>query len=496
MNRNHNKYKHKSKEYSLAKNIIRAMYFVFILFSLNSFAQQNISINDTIFPFGKIHTDFCHIIDADSFLIFEGKSLKKFFIKADNQGVILAKKYLNGISNKDAITNIIYKNGSLYYLVGEHNHYDLRVYDSNFNFLWSQGYKHNFADYDMFTDFINTPDGGFLVAGYFGYVPSPYPNYLPYLMKIGYMGNIQWVSILSNHPNEKINKIILTEDLGILAITSDTGSSIIKLNALGQTQWEKSKPNPLSYKKGFTVSHEANNDFIICGPWKYSQLNMNSKFGINIFKINGLTGNILWDTNYIPADDIEVEMSFGINVTKSNIFIAATTIADVYFPNQLVHKKYGTVFKFSSTGSLYGMQKLYFGDTNNLNNSILHEILFLDSGKYIGVGSFEEMNNFPGWFFKTGPNGIMVVKNHHSSGLNAIIIFPNPAVNQCEIRLEDNIPGEKVLTVFSSDGRLIERTSLTENKLYLNTSDYPSGMYFITVETKTGNRFFGRFVKI
>jgi len=471
------------------------MYFVLTLVSLNSFAQQNTSINDTIFPFGKIRTDFCHIIDADSFLIFEGKSSKKFFLKADNQGVILKKKYLNGISNKDAITNIIYKNGSLYYLVEEQNHYDLRVYDSNFNFLWFQSYKHTSAYYDEFTDFINTPDGGFLVAGYFGYVPSPYPNYLPYLMKIGSTGNIQWVSILSNHPNEKVNKIILTEDLGILAITSDTASSIIKMNALGQTQWEKSKPNLLSCKNGFTMSHEAYNNYIICGPWKYSQSNTNSKYGINIFKINGLTGNILWDTNYIPVDDIEAEMSFGINVTKSNIFIAATTIADVYFPNQLIHKKYGAVFKFSLKGNLIGMQKLYFGDTNHLNNSILHEIVFLDSGKYIGVGSFEEMNNFPGWFFKTGQNGVMGVENYHLSSSNAVLICPNPVVEQCEIRLKDNISDEKVLSVFSSDGILIYYAVVKEKNMCIDVSNYKTGIYFVNITTNNGS-FFGRFIKI
>ncbi len=65
-------------------------------------------------------------------------------------------------------------------------------------------------------------------------------------------------------------------------------------------------------------------------------------------------------------------------------------------------------------------------------------------------------------------------------------IYPNPARNR--ITIESNFVVEQV-TIQSMEGRLIRQIDAVNGvSLSVNVSDYPAGMYIITVTGKDGSR--------
>ena len=75
----------------------------------------------------------------------------------------------------------------------------------------------------------------------------------------------------------------------------------------------------------------------------------------------------------------------------------------------------------------------------------------------------------------------------------SITLYPNPAANTLNIKLENEVEVERVL-IFSYTGQLLKTIELNEPNVRVDISRLASGMYFVRFENKN-LAFTKRFIK-
>lgn len=69
---------------------------------------------------------------------------------------------------------------------------------------------------------------------------------------------------------------------------------------------------------------------------------------------------------------------------------------------------------------------------------------------------------------------------------NNLEIYPNPANDELSIKLSNNETGMVSLTILDASGQIIVEKTFTD-KINLNVSSYPGGIYFVKINTGTFN---------
>ncbi|MCL2436084.1 MAG: T9SS type A sorting domain-containing protein [Lentimicrobiaceae bacterium] len=77
---------------------------------------------------------------------------------------------------------------------------------------------------------------------------------------------------------------------------------------------------------------------------------------------------------------------------------------------------------------------------------------------------------------------------------HAVIVYPNPATEAINIKFDAFLHGEKAISVFNVNGKMIQNLITTNDFLTLNINDLPSGTYFLSVRNGE-NVFVRKFVK-
>jgi hypothetical protein len=80
---------------------------------------------------------------------------------------------------------------------------------------------------------------------------------------------------------------------------------------------------------------------------------------------------------------------------------------------------------------------------------------------------------------------INAVGTDEVSAVNAWQLYPNPASDIINI---EGLNGNAQVMVMDATGRLMDQFNTTETKVYLNISDYESGIYLIQVKDDFGLR--------
>lgn len=91
-----------------------------------------------------------------------------------------------------------------------------------------------------------------------------------------------------------------------------------------------------------------------------------------------------------------------------------------------------------------------------------------------------------------GINYLLAVKEAKNLLNNSLFIYPNPTKNLLNIVVPD--AQALKIDVYSIDGKLIERKSITKN-IIIDVSKYQSGLYFINATNSKGEVFRNKFVK-
>jgi hypothetical protein len=218
-------------------------------------------------------------------------------------------------------------------IVGHHGSTDSADYwivklDSNGNLEWQRSLGG--AGEDVANCIKQTPDGGYIVAGYSssknGDVSGNHGGYDYWIVKLDDNGKILWQKSYGGTNDDKAYSIIQTQDSGFLAIgstnsndgdVSKTGSDtlksgrcwIVKLDSNGSLLWEKILGNYL-VENTYSVKQTSDHGYIIAGQEDFSYW---------IIKIDNQS-NLLWQKSFGGIND---DVAYSIDLTSDGGLIVA-----------------------------------------------------------------------------------------------------------------------------------------------------------------------------
>lgn len=102
------------------------------------------------------------------------------------------------------------------------------------------------------------------------------------------------------------------------------------------------------------------------------------------------------------------------------------------------------------------------------------------------LGAFENMLGLP-----------VGIANREMDNTTDVQIFPNPASTYCQIIFPDHFPEKALLiTVFNINGKMVEEQTISkfQNSIYLDVSNYISGVYTVVGRTDDGYLNPGKFI--
>lgn len=310
-------------------------------------------------------------------------------------------------------------------------------------------------------EIIQTSDGGFVFVGQstsndFDIVGN-YGNADVSVIKLNASGNIVWQKHFGGTLTDESFSVLQTTDLGYiiagstqsndLDISLNHGSFdawVLKIDALGSLQWEKTYGGTQS--DGFQ-SIEATNDngFIAVGHSYSSNGNVTNNYGSMdawVVKINNL-GNIVWQKNFGGSD---VDYFYDIKKTNDNkyILVGETNSTDVDITN--VYGSYDAwIIKIDNLGNVEW--KNSFGGSN------------YDSFKSIDITTDNSII-VSGYSHST--DGIAIT-NNSNIGSWIMKFSASGAVNWCKFIGGTNEEASNSVCVTNTDEILVGNFTLSNN---------------------------------
>lgn len=348
-----------------------------------------------------------------------------------------------------------------------------------------------------FTDIKSTPDEGFMVCGNYGTIFSS-TSYL-FLMKLDKYLNVQWAKAVGNSTTQyygEIARMELTPDLGILLYTSMNGRELIKTNALGDIIWERDINNLRLLWGPASLLNVGNSEYVVARTWLYNYdiYGAYANLGVNIIKFNHITGQIIWDKQYVPFHDVCKIGTLKLhNLPNGNIALST----DIYdgFIGSFHAYEYCTkagVIEYNLNGDSINTYIYDFGPFNHRECELL-DMIILDDGSFLGCGEYVHLyisstgNSCTenGWLFKTKPDHtIGLIENPYQNNL-IYKISPNPTDGKFEINF-DNLQKSLNVIISTSTGSVY----LQGNYKNINKLDFTlkgaSGIYFLKMFSENG----------
>ena len=439
-----------------------------------------------------------------------------YVVKTNNIGNIEWQKTIGG-SESDVGTSVIQTLDNCYIISGRTDSSDgdftlnqglsdcfMIKLDFLGNIIWQRTFGG--SQRDELYDLCQANDDGFILAGLTrssdGQVSQNQGLSDGWVIKTNALGFIEWEKSLGGSSIEFIVDIITTSDNGyvfvgltnsndgdILQNQGDTDAWIVKLNNTGTTEWQKTYGGS-GYDALLSIQQTTDGGYITCGESESNDGNLSNNSGATdswILKLNA-SGEVLWNTVYGgPNDD-----SFNqIVQTTSGDFVFGGKAED-FDSNPNKNEGYGDcwIVKMSSNGDL--IWSTFFGGSNFDNLSSM--IKTVDNG-YIFVGSSKSNNGdvllnnglYDIWMVKLTPEQL----SNSSFQEDILTVFPNPTENMLNIQTSKNNIFDFIL-ITDSAGKIIVEETLKSNKI--NTLNIPSGMYLL--QLKANNKTYQtKFIK-
>lgn len=290
-----------------------------------------------------------------------------------------------------------------------------------------------------------TSDGGYIVSGdtyssNSGDVSSTaFGSRDFWIVKLGSTGNITWEKRFGGSGEDNAYSINQTSDSGYIVsgtttsingnITFNNGQGdfwIIKLDALGNLQWEKALGS-VTYDQAYSVKQTPDGNYIATGY-------LSSNTGIAeseplastqywVVKLDTL-GNLLWHKSYGGS---------GNEAAYSIIFTTDGGLAVAGYSNTNPNS----------------------GDVTGNHGQLDFWILKLSGSKELGT-----MENNPP---------------------EKPILYPNPAKDFVYI---NRLPKESIVTIFDTVGRMVFSKKYSQTNISIETSTLANGVYIIQIESK------------
>jgi hypothetical protein len=359
-----------------------------------------------------------------------------------------------------------------------------------------------------FTAVEVTPDGGYIVVGNY-YEDCVYDENKkhPYLTKYDKNGNIIWIKTYNNL--RPCFDIAVTSDSGFVFTPHNySQDEVCKTDSLGNIEWFANANNLLHFVSfDVTVSGD---DIISVSPYVYySDGNPNhNRYGLDFVKTNSVTGQIVWNKQYIPMINVEcptlhqhIEVEIDGN---GNIIIAATGHAQNY--NHTAGGYKGFLMKLNSNGdSLW----THFYDWGSFfqRYAQFNDFVLTDDGGILAGGYWNPpyLNYKQGaWLVKTDSMGnapgmftVGIEENTLLLHKESARIYPNPTKNQLNLDLAKEQQSQMELFIYNSSGSLVSKEILNgaQLKYRVDIKNLSSGVYFLQLISNEAVIFQSKFIK-
>lgn len=417
--------------------------------------------------------------------------------------------------------------------------------DNSGNIQWQKTYGGSGTDSGY--KIQQTTDGGYILIGYTtstdGDVTNNHGEEDLWILKLDASGNIQWQKTYGGSDNEEGLDIQQTNDGGYIAIGSTSSIDgdiminygqrdmwVIKLDNLGNTQWQKTYGDVYN-DNGSQIRQLSDGNYIVSGTYNFFSTDTSDFW---ILKLN-TSGAIIWQKTYGGSSreypyDIQLTNDDGyilVGYTQSidGDIIGNHGQGDVWLTKlnssgSIEWKKtfggtlsdYGEAIKQTLDGGYiiagnaqsnngdvtgnHGSADFWVIKTDALGNiqwqktiggnsfDVARAIIQISNGTYIVAGGTFSANGDvtenkglnDAWIVKLKTEQLSTQENNIKS---TISLYPNPAKDHVYL---DNLPGRTTVSMTDMSGRKLFTQKYTDRKISINTTQFISGIYMIQVE--------------
>lgn len=346
---------------------------------------------------------------------------------------------------------------------------------------------------DVATSVVQTPDGGYVVAGYTHSndgdlnIPNQEIN-ASWIVKLNSSGLLEWQQLLSYYVNNppaspfwyrtRAFSIQQTAEGGFIVgglawvYNGNEGffqCFIAKLSSTGITEWYQVYSNINDRDSAaLSIQQTIDGGYIVAGHNEGFDLNNN----IWIIKLNSV-GTIEWQKHFGGS---LTDYSYSIKQTLDGGYIMAGTTAST--DGDITSNQGGTdalVVKLSATGT-QEWQKTLGGSTEDFAQSIVET----SSGEYILTGFSNSndgdlltgnMGNYDLWVVKLGAS-----LSTNGFEKNSMMVYPNPTKNRLNLQFPNQVKADKIVISDLTGKVILEQTGFTNQ---VDVSQFANGMYII-----------------
>lgn len=413
-----------------------------------------------------------------------------WIVKIDSVGTLEWQKSYGGSENDEAYSVQQTTDGG-YIVAGMSNSIDGDINDHNGsvtvsdywvlrldnlgNIIWKKSYGGFAADKAYAVR--QTTDGGFIVAGDSG------GNY--WIVKLDASGTVQWDKLLGGNGFDVAYSVQQTTDGGYV-ISGSTNSTdgdvsvskggldywVVKLDALGNIQWEKSYGGS-DTDVAYTVKQAIDGGFIIAGNSSSTDGDLLNTTGISgawVIKINNI-GTLQWETRLSIAMGISYIATDALALSLNNSFILVGMAQNSYAGVTL------------SALGVISWTKIMGGSNIDEAKAIIQN----SDGSYLIAGHTyssdgdvslnKGMTDF--WVVKlSAVVGIEDIENQQD-----IVVFPNPTNGIFTTNSTQQI---NTIEVFNNLGQTVYSKKVTSKNTTIDLTSFPKGLYL--VQLKTNNK--------
>jgi len=399
-----------------------------------------------------------------------------YLIKTDSNGDTLWTKTYGGTGTDDGYSVQQTTDGG-YIVTGTTNSfgtYDVYLIksDANGNLLWSKTYGGALGD--VGSSVQQTTDGGYIITGETSSFGAGANDV--YLIRTDSIGGMLWSRTFGEIFAENGYEVQQTSDGGyIITGETESGSSVylIKCDSTGYGGWSKTF-GTIDDDNGYSVQQSADGGYIIAGKiFSFGAPNSDAY----LIKTDS-AGDLLWTKTFGGAGN---DGCNAVQNTSDGGYILT-----------------GSLGSFGNPYHVYLIKTDENGDSgcNQINTSTLVNIpATVITSPFTSVASPTSIETSPATIVLSGGAdstfcttvGINEIATH-----NAILVFPNPFLNELKVTTDDNLHSEIILYDIASRKLLQQKFT---NSVSLNTEHLAKGLYIYEVLDKNGLCRKGKVVK-
>lgn len=371
------------------------------------------------------------------------------------------------------------------YTQNEKSDFALYKFDENFNLIWRKRYGYLQSNENCMK-MKQCQDGGFILSGQSNAVDQ-YTDI--FLVRVDSLGNLLWQKNIPIYAWQRPYGLDTTSDGGfVIGFNSGGGIDVdvlvLKTDSLGNVKWQKPViGGTLDNSNWVKVSTTKNGDILVATAKATTHARLYDAYLARLSP----TGTKLWEKTY-PYDYRSGFLTVPVELDDESIVVGG--IKRIYNSTIGTTRLHSTLSKVDKNGNPI-WERLYH-KRDDLDQYFYGLSTTPDDG-FLAFGfAFEDTQD--AWIVKTDYLGCDTVgctppplAVEHIESSNKILIYPNPATNEVNIKSEQPIT---LIEIIDVSGKLVlESTSHT-----VDVSNLSEGIYYVKAQFFNGSSAYEKLV--